>query len=359
MRIALLCTDSYGGHGGIALFNRELIAALASHRECEEVVVIPRHAPSQLETAPPNVKFITSAARGRAAFVAATMNATRRNVDIVICGHINLLPIARLARQPSVLITHGIDAWKPNRRYRGEDVRAVVAVSALTRDRFLAWSHFAGPAFVLPNAVRREQYGIRPRNADLAARFGIGGRRVLLTLGRIVSAERYKGFDEVLEVMPRLLATHPDLVYVVGGNGNDLPRLQAKASALGVDGSVIFTGFIAEEEKADLYNLADVYVMPSRGEGFGFVFLEAMACGVPVIGSCHDGGREALLGGQLGALVDSSNPAEIRAAIVDALRDGPREIPPGLEFFSFENFEKRVHEIVDEVLRPASCVLPS
>jgi glycosyltransferase involved in cell wall biosynthesis len=355
MRIALLCTDSYGGHGGIALFNRELIASLASHRQCEEVVVIPRLAPSNLETAPPNVKFVRSAARGRPAFVAAVMNAARRGVvDLVICGHINLLPIARLARQPSVLITHGIDAWKPNRRYRDESVRAVVSVSALTRDRFLAWSNFAGPAFVLPNAVRREEYGIRPRNADLAARFGIGGKRVLLTLGRIVSAERYKGFDEVLEVMPRLLAAHPDLVYVIGGSGNDLPRLQAKARSLGVGDSVIFTGFVAEEEKADLYNLADVYVMPSRGEGFGFVFLEAMACGVPVIGSRHDGGREALLGGQLGSLIDSSNPAEIRAAIADALRDGRREIPPALEFFSFENFEQRVHGIVDEVLS-AEC----
>jgi glycosyltransferase involved in cell wall biosynthesis len=135
---------------------------------------------------------------------------------------------------------------------------------------------------------------------------------------------------------------------MIAGGGNDAPRLQQRARELGVAERVVFTGLFADEEKRDLYNLADAYVMPSRGEGFGFVFLEAMACGVPVIGSSHDGGREALLGGQLGALVDSSNPAEIRAAIVDALRDRRREIPPGLEFFSFENFEQRVHGIVDE-----------
>jgi glycosyltransferase involved in cell wall biosynthesis len=114
----------------------------------------------------------------------------------------------------------------------------------------------------------------------------------------------------------------------------------------GVADRVIFTGIFDEREKADLYALADVFVMPSRGEGFGFVFLEAMASGVPVIASKHDGGREALLGGKLGALVDPSNPAEIRAAIEDALATRSRKVPEGLDYFAFERFAERVHAIV-------------
>jgi glycosyltransferase involved in cell wall biosynthesis len=364
MRVLLLCTDAYGGHGGIALFNRELISSLAAHPRCEEVVVLPRLIVRDPEAAPPNVTFVSAAARGRAAYVAALLTTSRRQrFDLVICGHVNLLPLARFTGHAPLLVTHGIEAWKPLRNRVSNrlvnTIRALVSVSALTRDRFLSWSGFAGPTFVLPNAVRIEKYGVRPRRTDLAERFGIGGRRVLLTLGRIVGTERYKGFDEVLEVMPELVRRHPDVVYVVAGSGNDLPRLQEKARDLGVVGSVVFTGFVPEKDKADLYSLADVYVMPSRGEGFGFVFLEAMASGVPVIGSKHDGGREALLGGALGTLVDSSSPAEIRVAIEDALTETRRAIPEGLSYFAYERFEGRVHGIVDEVLSPASCVLRS
>ena len=89
--------------------------------------------------------------------------------------------------------------------------------------------------------------------------------------------------------------------------------------------------------------------MPSRGEGFGFVFLEAVACGVPVIASCLDGGREAVRKGELGRLVDPTNPAEIRFAILDALAARGKRIPEGLAYFSYANFERRTHAIIDEL----------
>src|SRR5204863_199848 len=176
--------------------------------------------------------------------------------------------------------------------------------------------------------------------------YGLEGKRVILTVGRMSRSERYKGFDEILEALPRL---PDDVVYLIAGGGDDVARLQQKATRLGAAERVRFTGLFAEEEKADLYALADVYAMPSRGEGFGFVFLEAMASGMPVIASKHDGGREAILNGKLGTLVDPSNPAEVRAAIADALEHTSRGIPPGLEFFSFENFARRLHTIVNAV----------
>src|SRR5205085_1359964 len=254
------------------------------------------------------VQFVFAAARGRFSYMRALLRVIRETkFDLVICGHVNLLPLARLTGQKPLLITHGIEAWKPLRDPLSNrlvhQVRGVVSVSALTRDRFLSWSHFTGETFVLPNAIRADYYGVRSKNVDLVARYKIFGKRVLLTLGRIVAAERYKGFDEVLEVLPQL---DRNVVYMIAGHGSDVDRLARKAAELGVADRTIFTGFIEEREKADLYNLADVYVMPSRGEGFGFVFLEAMACGVPAIASCHDGGREALRGGELGTLVDPS-----------------------------------------------------
>jgi glycosyltransferase involved in cell wall biosynthesis len=100
-----------------------------------------------------------------------------------------------------------------------------------------------------------------------------------------------------------------------------------------------------------IYALADAYVMPSRGEGFGFVLLEAMASGVPVIASKADGGREAVRDGALGLLVDPASPAEIRAALVEILDRPPeRRIPAGLDYFAYDRFVKRTHAIVDPML---------
>jgi len=341
MRVLHLGTDSFGGYGGIALYNRELIAAMASHAGVSEIVVVPRVIAGPKEPLPPKVTFVDAAARGKLAFVRALRKAGR-DFDLVVCAHINLFPLARMVSDRPLLIIYGIDAWKPHRR--PQPARAVVSISQITRDRFLAWSHYSGPTHILPNAIRAEQYGIRPKNRELAARYGLEGKRVLLTLGRVDAAEQYKGFDEVIEVLPELPR---DVVYLIAGGGNGVAALQRKAAALGVGERVVVTGVFPEREKADLYALADAYVMPSRGEGFGFVFLEAMASGVPVIGSRFDGGREALRDGALGTLVDPSNPAEIRTAIADALASPARRIPEGLEELSFASFERRVHAILD------------
>jgi len=346
VKIVLLATDAHGGHGGIALFNRELVAALASMGH--EVLVVPRIVPNEPRDIPAGVTFFAEAARGPIAYALAVARARWACPRLVICGHVNLLPVAcGISRRP-LLVTHGLEAWRPlpNPAYRGLLKRCgtIVCVSSVTRNRLAAWSQYTGRMHLLPNAVHLESYGIRPRQPDLVARYGLTGKRVLLTVGRLAGQERYKGFDEVLEVLGDLPG---DVVYVIAGGGTDAPRLRQRAHDLGVAGRVVFTGVFPEEEKCDLYNLADVYVMPSRAEGFGFVFLEAMASGLPVIASKHDGGRDALLEGRLGLLVDPSSPAEIRAAIVELLQRGQRGVPAALEHFSFANFKVRVAAIVD------------
>jgi phosphatidyl-myo-inositol dimannoside synthase len=344
-RILFLCTDAYGGHGGIALYNRDLAEALAMRAE---VTVIPRVIGGDVGEIPPNINFVNEAARSNVAYLKTIARIRREPFDLVICGHVNLLPVAF---DRPLLLAYGIEAWKPLKnalsRKLLHNCRAVAAISAVTRDRLLGWSNYAGPTHLLPNAIHAEDYGLRPKREDLIERYHLRGKRVLLTVGRLHSAERYKGFDEVLEVLPSLPS---DVVYLIAGGGNDFIRLQKRAMDLGVGNRVVFTGLFEEKDKPDLYAIADVYVMPSRGEGFGFVFLEARATGMPAIGSKHDGGREALLDGELGLLVDPCNPAEIRAAILDLLQHGQRAIPERLDHFSFANFTRRANDIVDSVL---------
>jgi glycosyltransferase involved in cell wall biosynthesis len=180
-------------------------------------------------------------------------------------------------------------------------------------------------------------------------RYGLRGKTVLMTLGRLVGQDRHKGYDEVIEALPALIGEIPDVCYLIVGKGNDRKRLEEKAKAFGVHDQVIFSGFVPEEEKVDHYRLADTFIMPSRGEGFGIVILEALACGVPVIASSVDGSREAVRNGELGIMVDPSDQQEIKDAILEALTRPKGVVPEGLEYFSSQRFEIRCHQILDSL----------
>ena len=198
-------------------------------------------------------------------------------------------------------------------------------------------------AFILPNCVDLDTFVPQPRDRALQERYRLGSSKVVLTVGRMASQERYKGFDEVIELLPRLLERFPDLKYLIVGEGDDRERLELKARVLGVSDRVVFAGPIVESEKVAHYNLADVYVMPSTGEGFGIVLIEAAACGVPVVGSSSDGSREALLEGRLGRLVDPKNSSELSEAISAVLQDNSgRQRNEEINAFGIGAFRARV-----------------
>lgn len=359
MRILLLTTDAYGGHGGIALYNRDLVDALAMSADVREIVVIPRTMPFAPEGVPDKARFLATAAGGKLRFVRAAIAAGLGRFDLVICGHINLLPLAAMLnlklRAPLALMAYGIDVWRPPSAWTRAWLRSVDAIwsiSAITRDRMNAWARLPESKYVLlPNAIHLDRYGMADKRPDLLMRYGLQQRKVIMTLARLPSFERYKGVDEVLEILPSLVDAEPTLSYMVVGDGDDRARLSAKARALGLEQRVIFAGLIDEKEKADHFRLADAFVMPGRGEGFGFVFLEALACGVPAVGSLIDGSREALRDGEIGELVDPASPHSIRAGIVRALAK-PKAIPEGLDYFNWPHFRLRLAAAVNSMARP-------
>lgn len=349
MKVLLLTSDAYGANGGIALYNRDVIEALVAMTEVDEVVVIARGMPSAATSVPPKVRLVTESVGGKARFVKAALRASTVGYGLVICGHIHLLPVAALVNQviraPLVLMVYGIDVWKPPYGLARQWLKAVDAVwsiSVITTERMNQWAGLPAARYAqLPNAIHLDRYAMAPRRADLQARHGLEGARVIMTLARLSPIERYKGVDEVLEAIPALLQDIPNLKYLVAGDGDDRPRLMQKAQALGLAGQVVFAGIISEADKADYFRLADAFVMPGRGEGFGFVFLEALACGVPTVGSQLDGSREALRGGELGELADPTDPTSVRISILRALAKPPG-IPLGLSYFDWPHFQSRL-----------------
>jgi len=361
-RVLALITDGFGSSGGIAKFNRDLITALAADARVSRVVAVPRLMPGNPESIPDRVDYLTDALGGKASYLWTLLSMLRRakRFDLIVCGHLNLLPVAVLAKwisgAPLVLAIHGIEAWRPSASWlvnlATQRIDAYVSVSRLSGQRFEAWSKLNSiRSWILPNCVEPANFGMGKKDSGLLRKYGLEEKKVIVTCGRLESRERYKGIDEVIEVLPVLANKIPDVAYLVMGDGDDRDRLSRKARDLGVSDRVVFAGYVPEHQKADHYRLGDVYAMPSRGEGFGIVFLEAMACGLPVVGSAIDGGREALRGGELGILVNPDAKNELVHAIVLALSRS-RSVPDGLNYFSRENFSIRVGRILDEIIRP-------
>jgi len=354
IRVLALVPDAFGGHGGIALYLNDLLQATAELEEIEEILVIARN-PIPVGAALPAKVKVCDVSGGKSGMFKALSRLflDHRNFDLVICGHINFLPLAALAQvltqAKMLMMIYGIDAWKPIdgflQKYLLRRAFTIASISEHTRALFCGWSgKTVEQIAILPNAIHAERYGLAAPDAALQQRYGVSSKRVLLTLGRLSALERYKGIDEILNVLPELLAEIPDLVYVVAGDGDDRERLQALAHTLGVDEHVRFIGRISEHEKAAHFQMAEAFAMPGRGEGFGFVFLEAMACGIPVVASTLDGSREAVRDGALGLLVNPDNRGELMSALRQALNQ-PKAIPDGLEFFAFSNFKSKLRGI--------------
>ncbi len=358
MRVLALVTEAFGGRGGIAAYNRDLASAIAVHPACEEVVLVPRLVRDPDYELPEKVHSVDIGAKGKWRFLSTVLREAGAggSYNAVVCGHLHLLPVAVLAKRliacPLVLFAYGIEAWKPrnNRLFAAliGQIDLVVSISEFTSRRFVDWSGVSKDAVrVCPNAVHLDQFGAGSKSEILVERYGLRGCKVLMTVGRLDRLERYKGVDLVLELLPALARKVPNIVYLIAGEGDDRPRLAGKAQALGIADRVRFTGWISEQEKADHYRLADVFVMPGTGEGFGFVFLEAMACGVPVVASAADGSREAVRDGKLGIVVNPNDPDSVIQGILRALAEPPGRVPTGLEFFAYPNFVKRVHCLLD------------
>jgi phosphatidylinositol alpha-1,6-mannosyltransferase len=212
----------------------------------------------------------------------------------------------------------------------------------------LAWADVAPHRVrVLPNTVDAA-YAPRPRREELVARYGLEGRHVVLTVGRLSASERYKGHDRLIAALPGILSRVPDAAYLIVGSGDDQARLSQLAKAAGVADRVVFASQVPDAELADHFALAHVFAMPSTGEGFGIAYLEAAASGLPVIGGNADGSVDALADGRIGRLVDPLSVPEIEAAVVDAL-EGRHPVPHAAEEarrFAFPRFAAQVDTLV-------------
>ena len=265
----------------------------------------------------------TGADRGKARFAANALRAARRKAKIVLAAHPNLAPITRAMhliapRMKSIVCAHGIEVWEPLPATRRNALRRATLV--LSPSRATA-EHLTAVQGVAEDRVRILPWALDP---DFETKFASGSRplpatfpagRVILSIGRWLTAERYKGMDTLILAMPRLLLRWPDLQLAIAGSGDDRGWLEHIARDSGVQRHVHFLTDLSYGEISACYEAAEIFALPSRGEGFGFVYLEAMGHGKPVIGGAHGGAPEIIQDGVTGYLVQHGDPVQLATSI--------------------------------------------
>jgi phosphatidylinositol alpha-1,6-mannosyltransferase len=326
-----IVTDAFGGRGGIAQYNRDFLRSLAESGAVSSITVLPRQAPD-VYAMPERIRQ-TPARCGRIVYsIAALRRALFRPIDLVFCGHLFMAPlaalIARLKDAKLIVQTHGVEAWpRPSRLQRAalESADLVLCVSRYTRAAVLSWATIAPDrVLVVPNTVNE---AFTPGDGSTTrAALAVENKRVLLTVGRMDSRRRYKGQDRVIAAIPYIVAQGHDVEYLVVGEGDDRARLEALARDVGVSERVRFLGAIGLQSLIEIYRVADLFVMPSTGEGFGIAFLEAMASGTRALGLDVGGAKDALADGRLGTV---ASKADFPVTIARLLRE-PKPDPGAL-----------------------------
>ena len=291
-------------------------------------------------------RYVASAVRCASAAGAGTT---------VVAVHLHLAPaaLAFTARGASLTtILCGVEAWKPLtwiQRAALDRADRVIAISAHTRGRFID----ANPQFA-SRAIEVCHPGIATRAATpRAAAIDVDRPPAALIVGRMAKDECYKGHDALLEIWRDVVTAVPEATLRIVGDGDDRPRLESKAAALGLRGTVSFLGGIGEEDLEGEYERARAFVMPSRDEGFGFVFVEAMRAGRACIGS-PGAAAEIIDDGGSGLLVDPDDRDSLARAVIRLLGDRAEADLMGalgraryLQRFTAERFRERFTALVD------------
>lgn len=309
-RLTLWCPQFRGRHGGIQQFSRLVDGGLRSIRQVASCRTLE----------------LSGGAAGKAWFIFhASVDALFRRPGTVLITHLHLgrlSPLLRLLRIPYWISAHGIECWSPDHagdRRTLQGAALVLCVSRYTESRILsALPELRGKTRILPNHVETPGPAIDRATARNLLGLPLEGR-MLLTVSRLSSAERYKGHRQILGILPKLLAEYPGLYYVIAGDGDDRQALQDLAAQGGVEHRVHFTGPLDTAGLEAAYAAADALVMPSTGEGFGIVFLEALVRGLPVLAGNSDGSRDPLQDGELGVLVDPEDPDSLLNGVLELL----------------------------------------
>lgn len=329
-RVLIVTPDFPPAHGGIQTLMHRLARHAQRLNAC--IVTMPdagaapfdRAEPIEIRRSPPTGRDRRAAVLALNTF--AVKEGLRFRPDVVISAHIVGSPaawaLARLRGSSTIQYLHADELrGRPGiARFSVRHADAVIAVSRYTEALALG-------AGADPSEVYRITNGVDPIAEPQ------GGEResrpTLLTVARLDTP--YKGLDVTMRALPLIRGRVPEAHWVVVGDGRLRPQLEGQARTLGMDPHVTFVGSVSDTERDRWLERAHIFVMPSRlppagvgGEGFGIVYLEANAHGLPVVAGNVGGALDAVLDGETGVVVDPGDHVAVADAVSDLLLDPSR-----------------------------------
>ena len=280
----------------------------------------------------------------------------------VICGHLHFAPLinglSRVRHFDFSVNIYGIEAIEITCRRQIAALKAanrIIVISAYTKGLLLnQFPELSEKIFMLKSSVDENQFWPIANKEQIKEKYDLKDAKVILSVARLSSGEE-KGQDRVLQAFRKILKKIPEVVYVIAGPGSDW-RIDELLEDPALAERVRKLGPISEKDKNELYNLCDVFVLPSKNEGFGIVFIEALATGTRVIASDGFGCREGLLDGKLGRLVDPDDSESIAEAILDILMLSSKDEwsirsdlrDESLKIYGYEAWKRCVNEFANE-----------
>jgi phosphatidylinositol alpha-1,6-mannosyltransferase len=358
-----LYLKAFEGTGGIEKFCRAMIKALESR-------VIERHDNvkilSAYDKSPDKDYFKISGFKGfgqnKIRFFLWSIHLALK-ADTLLLAHINLSVIGVIIKYLNPrckikIVTHGIEVWgklSSIQKLCLQKADEILAVSNFTRE-ILIRKHFINPDKIsifrntldpnfntTYNPVELTELRLKlqiPENS-----------KILLTIARLQNHEQLKGYDKVVQILKELSASQFDVYYILGGKYTmeEYERIWKIARNFNVEDRLRTPGYIDDKYLTNYYALADLFVMPSKKEGFGIVFIESMACGTPVIAGDKDGSCETILNDQLGSIVDPDNLLMIKESIISWLRKGKTTVKLNTKLvfdnYGFHTFKHNVNQL--------------
>lgn len=358
-----LYLKAFGGTGGIEKFNRAMMKALELRRlETKEKFII-----YSAYDQSPDPRY-----HGTDSFVGFNVNKIRFTIsslltalkaDTLLIGHINLSLIAFLMKiirpgQKQIIVTHGIEVWGELSWLKRKVLRSansILAVSNFTRNILIDKHRIPSEKVSIFRNTLDPYFGqsdVQEDLSELRSFYRIPeDAKILMTIARLKHYEKAKGYDKVIEILARLKKESINVYYILAGkySEDEHARIQNLARELNIAERIILPGFIEDKDMKAHYTLADIFVMPSTKEGFGIVFIEAMACGTPAIAGNKDGSADTILSPDLGTLVDPDNLEEIYAAVINWIAKGKKSVQQSShlvwETFGFQQFCKNVSKL--------------
>lgn len=381
----LVVTNDFGPRsGGIETFIHGLLVQASKNQERNFVVLTSRQDPQDQVIAfdqkmweENRIKVIRDTAKvllptRRLAKAATDLFVAHKCQNVIFGASAPLGLLAKSLRKAGakhiVALTHGHEVWwarmplfsaalrrigaqADQMTYLGEFTRGAVA-NVLLREDHSKLVH-------LPPGVDLTRFTPGIKSVELQKKWGIDDAPVIVSIGRLVAR---KGSDQLIKAMPDVLQRFPKSKLLLVGTGNYQKRLEKLVRNLKVQDSVIFAGRVEHELLPDYYRLGDIFAAPCRSrygglevEGLGIVYLEASACGVPVIAGKSGGAPDAVLDGKTGLLVDGRDHREVGAAVIKLLSDQPLRQKMGVDgrvwmeqLWSWEGIGARFEEIISD-----------